>query len=558
MALRLSLGQATWSAQPPNSDRGAATFPESQRLRSHGAVFLVSDAAGKDPRAGAFAEFLVRGATTAWYASPETWSPRRRMEKIFEDLNTTARQEHERMVATLTMVVLVGRTLHLAHVGDSRAWLVRKGQARLLTEDHAWDHPDLRSALHRAMGLDRSVVADFLSLELAVGDLVLLATDGVHKELDPAAVFDERGDDLDESCRAVLEGIKRAKGRDDATLVACRVEELPSEAESQQPLVDIPLEPFPTPREGLEVDGFRLVGRLAKGRCSEVWVADDRIGERKVVLKIPDPVLARDPQAVEEFLREEWIGRRVRHPSLVGVLPLEPLRRTCLYLAMPWIQGKSLRRILDQEGPLDPFKARQVFLDLYPALLALHRQGVLHRDVKPDNVLRDPSGRFLLTDLGVAGVESQGTGGSTPGTPSYMAPELFEGASADERTEVFALGVMLYECLTRRLPYGEIQPFTRPRFSVAPPPSRWNPEIPSWLDHALLRCIQVDADHRFQVLSEVAVAMEQERDVGSPGGSPKIKDEGRARRFLVLWAIASTLVALLEAVWILSRTTIDK
>jgi len=551
MPLRLGFWHAGSAGKGGGNDRWFFSAPEEGPLAARGAVVALSDAAGADPGGGALADALVRGFASGWFSSPETWSPARSLETICTELNQDARQRHSGFVATLTAAVVHGRHLHLAHVGDCRAWLVRGGKSRRLTQDHTWDHPDLRAALHRAFGLDESVRPDLLALELAEGDVLVVASDGIHKELeDEGWEGMALGTDLDGKCGQVLREVRRRGGDDDATLLALRVEELPSPEELRFADTGVALDPVDDPTAGADLDGFRLVRRISRGRCSQVWLADDRAGERKVVLKIPEPAAARDPEMREEFLREEWIGRRVRHPGLVPVLDLEPGRRTRLYFAMPYVPGASLRQILEREGVLDAFEAKRMFQEILPALLALHRQGVLHRDLKPDNILRDERGRYLLCDLGVARVDAMEAGsGRAPGTPSYMAPELFDGAPADEVAEIFGLGATLYECLTRRLPHGEIEPFVRPRFGAVSPPSRWSPQVPQWLDGIVLKALETERSRRFQALSELAHAMDRQELAQTPLPSPVAKDG----RLLLLWALLATLVALFEALYLAAR-----
>jgi len=405
------------------------------------------------------------------------------------------------------------------------------------------------------VGLDDELAPQFVVEEVAEGDLVLLASDGFHKSMDPVEsdTWIGRGESLDAFAERWVAMARQKGSDDDATLLVARIEALPEPNETSFTGGDAELPPVDDAKEGVEIDGFRLQKRLGGGRLTSVWLADDRESERRVVLKIPDSRSMGDASTREEFLREEWVGKRVRHPGVVPVVALRPGRRTRLYYAMPWTEGTSLRRILSREGSLDAFAATRMGLEIASALRALHRQGVLHRDVKPDNILRDATGSHKLTDLGVARIEALAeVTGSVPGTPSYMAPELFDGSSASESSEVFALGVTLYECLTRKLPFGEIEPFSRPRFGRPVPPSRWNPEIPPWLESVVLKAIEPDPSQRFQVLSELEFHLERHERVVEAILVRTSDPEKRLR----MWqgaALAAAVAALLEAVALLTR-----
>jgi len=556
MTLSVRVGQSTL-ANPfgPNEDFAGAATPDGDEHRLKGVALAIADGVGKGRGGGALAESAVREFLTGWYSSPDSWSVPRCLASLLEERNVLARRDHPGAACTFTAVVLEGRNLSIAHVGDSRAYLVREGLVRQLTTDHVWDNPDLRSVLHRAIGLDEGILPQFVHEELRLGDVVLLATDGFHKHIELASLDLEHpaSESFDTFADTLVAKAHAAGSDDDATVVLARVDMLPPEDASPLASADADLPPVESPREGLVFDKFRLQQRLGGGRLTSVWLADDREDERRVVLKIPDASCAADKFQREEFLREEWVGKRLQTPGLVPVLTLRPGRRRFLYYAMPWTSGVSLRRILSRDGCFDAFTTTRIGLEVAAALRAMHRKGVLHRDIKPDNLLRDDVGRIWITDLGVARVEVfDDAHGASPGTPSYMAPELFEGHPATEATEIFALGVTLYECLTRKLPFGEVEAFTRPRFGRPVPPSRWNPEIPPWLETVILKAIHPDPTHRFQVLSELEIHLERRERVQDAVPTLPADPERRLRGWIALATIA-VLVALLEALALFAR-----
>ncbi len=551
MPISVLVGQASLpSPHGPNQDYAGAVTPDGGEFSTKGVVLAIADGVGKVRGGGVLAEATVRTFLTGWYASPETWSASRCLGVLGKEANDAARRDHPGAACTLTAAVVLGRFLHVLHLGDSRAWLVRQGQARQLTTDHVWDAPEMRSVLHRAVGLDEEISPQIFREEIREGDLVVLATDGFHKAIDLVSepLVIEEGESLDAAAHRAVRMAKTRGSDDDATILLARIDRLPtSEAgffggsEPELPAVE-------GAREGLEFDGFRLQKKLGGGRRTSVWLADDHEEERRVVIKIPDPQSVLEPGVREEFLREEWVGKRIQHPAVVPVIGLRGGRRTRLYYVMPWTSGTSLRRILTREGFLDAYAVTQLGLELAPALRAMHRLGVLHRDIKPDNILRDDLGRNRLTDLGVAQVEAFfDERGSEPGTPSYMAPEMFLGSPASEATEIFALGVTLYESLTRRLPYGEIEPFTRPKFSLAPPASRFNPQIPPWLDSVVMCAIEPDPKNRFKALSELEFHLERRERVSDQNSPPPVDPERRLRFWIGL-ALLGLLLSFAEAV----------
>lgn len=556
-SLKVAVGQASLSSQqPPNQDFLAATTPEGEALRSKGVVLAIADGVGKRKGGRDAAETAVRRFMSGWYSSPETWGPRKCLETLCQEIQEDVRRRHPQSACTFTAMALVGRHYYVAHVGDTRAYLWRTGALKLLTEDHTWKNPDFRNVLSRGIGLDQHLHPQFHAEAAEPGDLVFLCSDGFYRSLDPEASFAR--EDLSRSPQEIAERmVRRARekdGSDDVSLLVMRVESLPEGGREWLPESASALQVAPQVKEGMVIDGFRLVRRLAKTPSSLVFEALEEETSRALVLKFPHPAKSEDEAFRESFLKEEWIGRRIRCTQILPVLPLEPGRRSCLYYAMPLKRGLTLRQYLAKHGALSAETALGVGIDVCRALLALHRQRVLHRDIKPDNIFLEDGGGALLMDLGVAHVEAfDREEGDTPGSPSYMAPELFHGSPPGEAAEVFAFGVSLYEALTLKLPYGEIQPFVRPKFGNPVPPSRYNPELPLWLETIILKAIDPEPERRFQVISEALFFLErQERvpDEEAPSASPRL--EVRLFRWRVA-AIFCAVVAVLEFLLLVDR-----
>lgn len=552
-AVRVGLASLE-GARGPSQDFAAVGDPPGAGPR--GIALALADGAGTGRGGREAAEVAVRQFLSAWFSAPETWGPRRVLESLLPEINDQVRREAPAgAVCTFTAVVISGTRAHVAHVGDSRAWLVRQGRWSQVTKDHCWSGPDIGDALYRAMGLDETLQPQISPLDLEEGDWLVLATDGVHKNLDPARFLLAAPGEDDADPQRFVEALvreARRKGQDDATALALRIETLP-EADAFEP-GDAILRDLPCPtgmRSGLVLDGFELGARLARGNQSEVWTAVDLSTTAEVVLKIPNALLARDRGFRDGFLREEWLGARIDHPGIVGVLPVEPGRRTHLYHVLRRVPGRTLREILRTDGALDSWNATRMALDISRALMELHRVGVLHRDIKPENILIQPDGRAMLLDLGVAHVESLGEGaGNQPGTPSYMAPELFEGTSASEASEVYSLGATLYEALTTRLPYGEIEVFSRPVFGDPVPPSRLRPAIAPWLESVVLRAVSKDPAARFEVVSELVHHLDLRMPATSRTEAHRAFGSAQ-ERFWKAFALAMTVVAALELLLLL-------
>jgi serine/threonine protein kinase len=231
-----------------------------------------------------------------------------------------------------------------------------------------------------------------------------------------------------------------------------------------------------------------------------------------MVVKFPKPqALGAEASARGAFIREAWVASRVQNPFVGEVADLPPDRRTSLYLAQPFYAGATLERRLRRAPPIDLAGGLDIAIKLTKACASLHRAGVIHRDIKPQNVILQPGGGLRLIDLGAAHMPNLETlaGADIPGTPTYMAPELFAGAPGDERTDMFALGVTLYALFSGgRYPYGEIEPFSTPRLRQPQPLSAHRPDLPAWLETTLAKAVAVDPSARFQDAFELAFELE--------------------------------------------------
>jgi serine/threonine protein kinase len=227
------------------------------------------------------------------------------------------------------------------------------------------------------------------------------------------------------------------------------------------------------------------------------------------------------------------------------VLPLHPEKRSKLYYLMSWHSGETLQQRLDSGHHFTATEVARIGAELLRGLGALHRLNILHRDIKPDNIHMGDDKQLRILDLGVA--LSSGTATvpamQNPGTPSFMAPELFAGGQASVGSDLYSVGVTLYRLLTRRYPYGEIEPFQHPRFGEPVAPSRYRPDIPQWLENIVLKAIQQTADQRFETAEEMLLALEngELKPIQPPARTPLI-----ARSGLMKWQWIALLSLLMN------------
>jgi serine/threonine protein phosphatase PrpC len=518
--VRASIGFATDTGpRERNEDfAGAVTGAELPEPRQE-VVAAIADGIGGAKGGRVAAEMAVRGFLDGFCDLPETLEVRRAAAKVLDALNAWlhGQAQHDPklggMGSTFTALVLRGRVAHVVHVGDTRLYRLRRDRLACLTSDHARDSGGGGSrVLTRALGVETELRLDYATQPVALHDRFLLCSDGLY-----GAMPDERiGEILSErsapgdTARALVAAAVQSGSNDNATALVLDLVALPA-AESDAIGAAIRALPLiPVPIAGQTVDGFVLKTLLSEGRYTRLFAALDEVEGGAVALKFPKPLLAEVATYRAAFVREAWVGARVNSPWVGHVMELPPGRQTCLYTAMPLYEGELLETRLARRPAIGLEEGRNIGVKLARAAAALHRAGIIHRDIKPDNVILEAEGSLKLIDLGVVripGLEDFPPE-DIPGTPGYMAPEMFKGEAGNEASDIYALGVTLFRAFTGEFPYGNRDATSPPRRDRPKELAQIRPDLPAWLQAALLRAIAVDPDERFRDMTEFAVEME--------------------------------------------------
>ncbi len=520
MPLTVDLGHSSLTGpRPRNEDYCAAATPEGAELDNKGLIAAVADGVGGHANGREAAEYCVRSLLADYYATPDTWSVPQALDKVIAPLNrwlfshSRRARETAGMATTLSAIVLRGRRYVVAHVGDTRIYRLRDGELARLTSDHVWEHPELKNVLSRAVGLDEKLTVDYADGELAEGDVFLLASDGVWGALGDAklakllAAEDGSGD---AQASRIAFAATEAGAQDNCTALVLRVLALPRDTlrDSVARIGALPLPPRLKP--GQVLDGLEVVEVLHESRVTLLYRVRAVDSGQYFVFKTLRPET--DDADAAALAHEEWLARRVATADFPQVVAWPA--RAHLYYLMSWHEGATLARHLAQGRRFTPVEAADLAARTLKGLAALHRLAIVHRDIKPDNLHLGADGRLRLLDLGVAaadGVDAAETFNeiNNPGTPSFMAPELFTGGTASESSDLYAVGVTLYQLLTRKYPYGEIEPFQHPKFGDPVPPTRYRPDIPEWLESVMLRAVAREPDARFETAEEFLLALER-------------------------------------------------
>jgi eukaryotic-like serine/threonine-protein kinase len=258
---------------------------------------------------------------------------------------------------------------------------------------------------------------------------------------------------------------------------------------------------------------YRIVRKLGSGGMADVYLAEDEELGRRIAIKILNDRHANDEQFVERFRREAKNAAGLSHPNIVSIYDRGEAEGT-YYIAMEYLDGRSLKELVVARGPLPIQDAIDATRQVLAALRFAHRKGVVHRDIKPHNVMADADGRLKVTDFGIAraGVSQMTEAGSIIGTAQYLSPEQARGAPVDQRSDLYSVGVVLYEMLTGTTPFSGESPveIAMKHLSDPPrPPSVERPDIPPDLDMVVLRALAKNPDDRFQTAEEMNAELER-------------------------------------------------
>ncbi len=561
--LQINSGYASLAGKRErNEDFVGMVLPGEPELSAKGILIAMADGVSGSSGGREASEYTVRGLLTDYYATPDDWHVPIALDRVLNAINrwlvaqSSAHPERDGMATTLSALALRCRHYTIAHIGDTRIYLFRQGKLTRLTTDHVWDRPEMRHVLTRAIGLDRQLNLDYSDGELRQGDRFLLLSDGVWQPLGDKMLAQrlQHCTDPNQTARELCDAAIDAGSEDNVSTAIIEVVQIP-DADLDDCREQIQsLRPPPRLVAGATIDGYQVLKILHKSRGTMLYkVRDDETGNT-CVLKTLTPDLADDDHERAALAHEEWLMRRVVARFFPQHVNVKPERRTYLYFLMTWHDGATLQQKLDADVHFTIPEVLQHVAKLTRGVGALHRRSILHRDIKPANIHLGSDDELRILDLGVAisGREPQDRTRDHAGTPSFIAPEQYAGAKPSPQMDLYAIGVTLYHMLTRKYPYGEIEPFQRPKFGEPAPPTRFRPDIPHWFENLILKAVARDPEHRFETADELLLAIE--RGAARPLAAPTPMPLGE-RDPITLWrvvaAVSVVINILLLYLWVI-------
>lgn len=523
--LKVAVGQHSDKGRKAvNQDFYGIYIPDHPQLSTKGIAIALADGISSSEVGQIASESAVKAFLEDYYCTSETWSVKKSAHRVLMATNSwlhsQTRQSQYRYdmdrgyVCTFSAMILKSTTAHCFHIGDARIYRLQGKTLEQLTNDHRLYVSQEKSYLSRALGIDDQVEIDYQAFQVERGDIFLLVTDGVYEytrndEL-INAVEDNRAD-LDKAAKRIVHNAYTNGSDDNLTAQLVAIDDIPdldAQALYQQ---SMQLSPPPVLEARMTLDGYTIIRGLHVSHRSHVYLAIDDESEVQVAIKTPSVDLQDDPVYRERFLMEEWVARRINNPHVVKAFA-HNRQRHYLYTVTEFVEGQTLTQwMIDNPRPTLEV-VRSIVEQIAKGLQAFHRLEMIHQDLRPSNILIDNCGTVKLIDFGatrVAGIMEITASLDQDmllGTAQYSAPEYFLGESGSTRSDIFSLGVITYQMLTGKLPYGTMVAKTRTRAAqrklMYQSALKANQALPTWIDEVLKKALHPSPHRRYDALSE--------------------------------------------------------
>ena len=523
--LKLSIGQYSDKGRKEvNQDFHGALIPEQPLLGAKGIAIALADGISSSKVGSVASESAIKGFLTDYYCTSDSWSVKNSAQRVITATNSwlhaqTRRSQHpydkdKGYVCTLSVMVVKSRAAHLFHIGDARICRIAGNSLEQLTNDHRVFISSEETYLGRALGMNPQIEIDYRMVQLDTGDIFVLTTDGVHEHVAPgfvAGAIAARPADLDGAARIIANEAYDNGSQDNLTVQIVRVDALPDGEANEVlgPASELPPPPLLEPRTIF--DGYEILREIHGSSRSHIYLATDTETASVVAIKIPSIDLRDNPDYLRRFMMEEWVARRIDNAHVLKPCP-RSRRRNFLYVVTEFVDGQTLTQwMIDNPGPGLEI-VRGIVEQIARGLRAFHRMEMLHQDLRPENIMIDKTGTVKIIDFGstkITGVmetSPSADGGEILGTVQYTAPEYFLGEGGTPASDLFSLGVITYQMLTGKLPYGAQMATARTKARQRKinyiPAREGNRDVPAWIDGALRKAVQPDPNRRYGELSE--------------------------------------------------------
>lgn len=545
-----------------NEDCIGLRVPSLPVVTYKGIAAVIADGVSAAEKGKEAAECAVQGFLSDYYSCPDSWSVKTAGQKVLTALNRWLygqgrhfASQYQGYVCTFSALIIKSHSAYIFHVGDTRIYRLRGNTLEPLTTDHAVRINANTAYLSRALGVEMNVDIDYRQLDVVADDVFFLCSDGLHNFVSTK--------DIDQCLRRYREGerglcetlIQHALTNHSDDNISCQIvhiEKLPSSTDvtSYRSLIELPFPPPLSP--GQKLDGYQIEKQIHASARSQLYLVTDLAdpAQRQLVMKTPSVNFEDDLAYIERFVMESWIAQRIDSPHVVKFSAVHKPHRF-MFSLMEYLEGPTLETWMQQHQPAEISIVVDIAEQLMKGLRAFHRRDTLHQDLKPANIILEKGKKAVIVDFGscyAAGIDEIAAPlvrDKILGTASYSAPEYHNNVRPDARSDLFSLGVIVYEMLTGHRPYGEkydqcteFAEFLRLPYT---PAYHHNPLVPVWMDGAIKKAVNLNQTLRYEDVSEFIHDLNTpNRDFISYAASPFID-----RNPLLFWKLSTAILALL-------------
>lgn len=567
--LTVSVGQSSTAGKKDiNQDFHGIYIPEDSQLNTKGIAFAVADGISSSEVSQIASETSVKNFLADYYSTSDAWSVKKSALKVLTAINywLYAQSQNGAMrydkdkgyICTFSGAVLKSNTAHIFHSGDSQIQLLSSGSLETLTTEHRRHVSKQTSYLTQAFGVHQLLDIDYKEVPIKQGDILILTTDGVHEFLTDKDFISaiEACSDLNQAANTLIQQALDSGSDDNLTLQLVRIDELPDPNLTEVHQQVEQLLPTPSLDARMEFDGFYIERDIYMSSRSHVYLAKDIVSQQQVVLKVPSTEMRTNQEHLENMLMEDWIAKKLNNPHILKALSFNRPNKY-LYTVTEFVEGQTLTQWMIDNPTPSLEQVRNIVVQVAKGLQAFHRLEMVHQDLRPENIMISPNGCVKIIDFGatkVAGIdELKPMNQGIVGTMQYTAPEYFTNFEGNSRSDIFALGVITYQMLCGKLPYGTgvSKANTRKKQQALryQSLSELNQTVPLWIDLAIRKAVEVDPTKRYYEVSEFA------HELTHP--NPKYLNRDRAplieRDPLTFWKSTSTVLLVIVIYLLFSK-----
>jgi len=534
-------GYSSAGLKAENQDAFAALTPKAAEISAKGAVAVIADGVSSASNAAQASQLSVTQFISDYYGTPATWSTQKSASKVLSSLNQwlfsqdsqlthhqqSGLHQSQQWLTTFSAIILKSTSGYIFHVGDSRISQYRQQKLDSITRDHNHKQGSKHVVLTRALGADSRLKVDFHKVDLQVNDIYLLTCDGVHDFISQETLkkhlnqLPEKptNNDLEHTSQIIVQDALEQGSDDNLSCLLVHVASMPNRNldEIERDLLSKAIPP--ALKEGMMLDGYKVRKIIYQSNRSHLYLVENEAAQADIaktdknlmVLKVPSHNFSDDTLYLQGFKREAWVGERIDHANVMKIRSASPNSKF-LYHLCEYIDGQTLTQWMQDNPKPNIDQVRKIISQIIAALRVFQRLELVHRDLKSDNIMIDQLGQVKIIDYGTVKVASlledrQTINETVPlGTMNYTAPETLLTLQADNRSDLFSLGVICYEMLCGQLPYKpmkhsgvQFEQYSQWQYLSI---KQYRPELPLWLDLALRQATNADPESRYQSFSE--------------------------------------------------------